>query len=61
MLRSVPTDEIREHRIVMEIIVDCYNQEERAMGWYYYLEDRLNFPFQARGVSDNRDQTAATR
>ncbi len=31
----------REHRIDMEIIVDAYNEDERAMGWYYYLEDTL--------------------
>jgi hypothetical protein len=51
MPESVPEDEIREHRIVMEIIVDCYNEEERAMGWYYYLEDQIKFPFQARCLS----------
>jgi len=32
----------------MEIVVDAYGPEERAMGWYYYLEDRLAFPFAAR-------------
>jgi len=29
----------------MEIIVDAYGAEEQAMGWYYYLENRLRFPF----------------
>ena len=38
----------RERRITMEIVVDAYNSEERAMGWYCYLEDRLKFPFKAR-------------
>jgi hypothetical protein len=37
----------RERRIEMEIVVDAYNETERAMGWYYYLE-RLKFPFKAR-------------
>ncbi len=37
----------REHRITMEIIVDAYGPEEQAMGWYYYLEDKLRFPFLA--------------
>lgn len=37
----------RENRIVMEIIVDAYGPEEQAMGWYYYLEDKLDFPFLA--------------
>ena len=38
----------RERRIEMEAVVDAYNAEERAMGWYYYLEERLKFPFKAR-------------
>lgn len=31
----------REERIGMEIIVDAYGPEEQAMGWYYYLEEKL--------------------
>ena len=31
----------------MEIVVDAYDSEEQAMGWYSYLEDNLQFPFQA--------------
>ena len=31
----------------MEIIVDAYGPEEQAMGWYYYLDDKLQFPFTA--------------
>jgi hypothetical protein len=38
-------DAEREHRIEMEIVVDAYNEGERAMGWYYYLENQLQFPF----------------
>ncbi len=38
-------DEEREERIHNEIIVDAYGPEEQAMGWYYYLEDKLCFPF----------------
>ena len=37
-----PEDEAREERISMEIIVDAYNREERAMGWYYYLDDAIS-------------------
>src|SRR4030042_2152577 len=37
----------REERITMEIIVDAYGPEEQVMGWYYYLEDQLQFPFTA--------------
>ncbi len=41
-------DETRERRITMDIIVDAYTPEEQAMGWYYYLEDHLRFPFRAK-------------
>ncbi len=44
-------DKIREDRIDMEIIVDAYGEEERAMGWYYYLEDNLTFPFKAKCIA----------
>jgi hypothetical protein len=44
-------DPIREDRIDNEAIVDAYGSEEQAMGWYYYLEARLRFPFQARCVA----------
>ena len=44
-------DPIREDRIQNEAIVDTYGPEEQAMGWYYYLEDRLRFPFQARCIA----------
>ncbi|MBC7449208.1 MAG: calcium-binding protein [Hymenobacteraceae bacterium] len=42
-----PVDPIREERITMEIIVDAYDESERALGWYYYLQDTLQFPFRA--------------
>ena len=41
----------REHRIEQEIVVDAYGAEEKAMGWYYYLEERLRFPFRARCIA----------
>jgi hypothetical protein len=44
-------DEERDERIHMEIIVDAYGPEERAMGWYNYLADILQFPFSARCVA----------
>ncbi len=40
-------DDKREERIAMEIIVDAYGPEEQARGWYYYLEEKLRFPFTA--------------
>ena len=43
-------DPVREERIPEEIIVDAYGPEEQAMGWYYYLEDKIRFPFQAKCI-----------
>lgn len=40
-------DKDRDERISMEIVVDAYDREERVMGWYYYLESTLQFPFTA--------------
>ncbi|CAD5931338.1 hypothetical protein PCC9214_01305 [Planktothrix tepida] len=42
---SIEKDESREERITYEIIVDAYDEQEVAMGWYYYLNDNINFPF----------------
>jgi hypothetical protein len=44
-------DPEREEWITMEIVVDCYTEQERAMGWYYYLEDQLQFPFTATCIA----------
>lgn len=41
----------REKRIDMEVVVDCYDRHERAMGWYYYIESQLQFPFTAICIS----------
>ena len=43
-------DPIREERIHNEVVVDAYGAEEQAMGWYYYLEDKIRFPFQVKCV-----------
>jgi hypothetical protein len=45
-------DAEREERIVNEIIVDCYGPEEEAAGWYTYLEEQLQFPFEAVCVAE---------
>ena len=44
-MSRVEKDEAREYRIEMEIVVDAYGPEERASGWYCYLDDTLTFPF----------------
>jgi hypothetical protein len=49
--RRPKRDKEREHRIDMEIVVDCYDEHERAMGWCCYLEEQLQFPFMAKCVA----------
>lgn len=41
----------REKRIDMDIVVDCYDENERAMGWYYYLQEQLQMPFTATCIA----------
>jgi hypothetical protein len=44
-------DPVREERIHNEVVVDAYGPEEQAMGWYYYLDDKIRFPFQATCIA----------
>ncbi|WP_193194378.1 calcium-binding protein [Nostoc sp. MG11] len=55
---TVEPDENREHRIKTEIIIDAEDKEERAMGWYYYLDDTLNVPFMAKWTKKGRKSTS---
>jgi hypothetical protein len=47
-------DAVREERIIMEVVVDAYGPEERAMGWYYYLDDKISFPFTEECIATNK-------
>ncbi len=31
--------------------LDANGPEEQVMGWYYYLDDKLRFPFQAKCIA----------
>ena len=53
-MSKVEKNEEREYRITMEITVDAYDEEEKAMGWYYYLDDNIHFPFEARCIVERR-------
>ena len=44
-------DKERENRITMEIVVDAYEEHEQVMGWYVYLENKLQFPFTATCIT----------
>ena len=43
-------DSEREDRIYNEAIVDAHGPEEQAMSWYYYLENKIHFPFHAKCI-----------
>lgn len=45
-------DRKRDERIEMEIIVDAYTQDEQAMGWHIYLEETMDFPYEARCIEE---------
>jgi hypothetical protein len=49
-MSSIERDEARKDRIHVEAIVDAYDPEEQATGWYSYLEDKRNFPFLAECI-----------
>jgi hypothetical protein len=53
-MERITEDKDREYRIEMEVVVDAYDEEERAMGWYYYLDDKINFPFKAKCIKEKR-------
>ena len=44
------TEEEINYKIRNEIIVDCYGDYEVNMGWYYFFEEALEFPFEAETV-----------
>jgi hypothetical protein len=50
-MAKVKRNKQRERRIQQEIVPDAHNAEEQAMGWYYYLEEQLRFPFRAKCVA----------
>ncbi len=50
-MKKPKKDPIREDRIHNQAIVDAYGPEEQAMSWYYYLDDKIRFPFQAKCIA----------
>ena len=36
-----------QHKIHYEILVDCYDDYEVNMSWFYFFQDELEFPFEA--------------
>jgi hypothetical protein len=50
-MKKPKKDPVREDRIHNEAIADANGPEEQVMGWYYYLEDKILFPFQAKCIA----------
>jgi len=50
-MNKTKKDPVREERIHNDAIVDANGPEEQVMGWYYYLDDKIRFPFQAKCVA----------
>ena len=48
-------DEEREQRIKTRIIVDAYGANEQAYGWHAYLDDTMDFPFEARCITQREE------
>jgi hypothetical protein len=54
-MSKIEIDEEREYPISDEAIVDAFGPEEQALGWYYYLEEKMRFPFDAKCVRERSD------
>jgi hypothetical protein len=50
-MKKSKKDPAREDRIHNEAIADANGPEEQVMGWYYYLDDKIRFPFQAKCIA----------
>ena len=47
-MRKPKPNRALETLISVEVVADAYSSEERAMSWYYYLEEKLAFPIKAK-------------
>jgi hypothetical protein len=50
-MKKPKKDPVRENRIYNEALADANGEEEQILGWYYYLDDKIQFPFQARCIA----------
>ena len=51
---EIKKNEDIEERIEDEIVVDAYGEEERFMGWNCYLNDKIQFPFEAKCIHKSK-------
>jgi hypothetical protein len=52
-MKQTAEDKAREERIG-EITADANDMEEVMMGWFYYLDDGVTFPFEAECIEENQ-------
>ena len=52
-MKQMPENKAREERIG-EITADANDMEEVMMGWFYYLDDSLTFPFEAECIEQKQ-------
>jgi len=50
-MKKPKKDPIREGRIHNDAIADANGPEELVMGWHCYLDDKIQFPFQATCIA----------
>jgi hypothetical protein len=50
-MKKPKNDPVREDRIHNEAMADANGPDEQVMGWYYYLDDKIRFPFQAKCIA----------
>jgi hypothetical protein len=50
-MKKPKKDPVREDRIHNEAIADANGPEEQVMGWCYYLDDKIRFPFRAKCIA----------
>lgn len=50
-----------QQKIDDEIVVDCYHEEEVSSAWYIYLEDNVEFPFEAVAQLKKTDGSTAQK
>lgn len=50
-MKKPKKDPVRENRIYNEALADANGEEEQILGWYCYLDDKIQFPFQARCIA----------
>jgi hypothetical protein len=55
------TNQIREARFAEKILSEAEDKVERAMAWYYYLDDTINFRFSAVWNKINRKTSSVEK